>query len=81
MKSHMADYDAAAQDEVARWPGAQIVEIVTGRKHRKTVIGFGGNTPFVVSPATSRDTKRGPMRHCNDIRKVLRELGAVRNDN
>lgn len=81
MKSKMADYDAAAEEEIARWPGAAIVETITGRKHRKTFISFNGNTRFVVSPATTGDGKRGPMRHCNDIRKVLRELGATRQDN
>lgn len=77
----MADYDSAAQEEVARWPGAAIIEIVTGRKHRKTYLAFGGNTRFVVSPASGSDGRRGAMRHANDIRKVLRELGAERNDN
>ncbi|ARK07522.1 hypothetical protein LAV_00147 [Sphingobium phage Lacusarx] len=78
MASPMAEYDAAAAAEVACWPGAKIDGIVSGKLHRKTFIRFGTQRRFVVSPRSAGDKRRGPMRHCNDIRRVLRELGATR---
>lgn len=70
-------YDEAADREVARFPGARVVERdLTGRK-RRLVVEFGGARRCVFYPHTPGDRFRGPARHACDVRRVLQEVGAT----
>lgn len=70
-------YDDAADREVARFPGACVVERdPTGRK-RRLVVEFEGKKRCVFYPHTPGDKARGPARHACDVRRVRQELGAA----
>lgn len=68
-------YDAAADRELAKWPGAVVLDrAVMPSGHRRLVIEYRGKRRFVVHPASPSDAKRGVRNHVQDIRRVLRAI-------
>lgn len=70
------DYDAMADAELARWQGVTHERGMTA-KHHYLAVTYRGQTRRIVYPASGSD-RRGPQNHAQDVRQVLRELGAVR---
>lgn len=72
MKKH--PYDEAADREIAKHNGVRVVERYrTGGNKMCVVLEYRGKQSKVFYPATPSDKFRGPKRHANDIRRVLRE--------
>lgn len=74
MKPH--PYEAAAAAELAKHPGVRVVGRERRGKSMALVLEFNGQQRRVFYPCTPSD-HRGPPRHVQDIRLVLRVLGAI----
>ena len=72
-------YDELADRELSAWPGVQW-ERGEGGKHLALRLTYAGESRKVHYPLTPSDKGRGPLNHINDIRRILRELGARRCD-
>jgi len=62
--------------ELGEWGGVEY-EIVSGGKHPKLVLKYGGSSRFVTF-STTRVDRRGMMNKLRDIRMQLTALGATR---
>ena len=71
------DYFAAAEREVAQWPGVRL-RFENTSKHRKAVVSFAGAERFVVFPMSPSDSRRGVANFLSDLRGELRTIGAAR---
>jgi hypothetical protein len=69
-------YDDPADAELEQWPGVEAKRVVRG-KHYALVLTFNGVSRFVIYPTSPGDT-RGALNHIQNIREVLREMGATR---
>lgn len=65
--------------EVAEWPGARIIGVEIGRKHHRMRIAFGDKERFMILSGSPSDF-RAENNQVRNVRKVLVELGAVRNE-
>ena len=72
-------YDDLADRELSAWPGVQWERDESG-KHLALRLTYAGESRKVHYPFTPSDKWRGPLNHVQDIRRVLRELGARRRD-
>jgi len=68
-------YETAAMAEIAKWPGVTAKFTKTSR-HAYCILSFNGKSKKAIYPVTGSDRK-GPLNHCQDIRGILREMGAV----
>jgi hypothetical protein len=71
-----SEYVEFGDRELAHWPGVEAVRRPS-RRHLRLTLTFGGASRFVIAPMTGSDVK-GPLNHVRDIRRTLREMGAVR---
>jgi len=71
------EYDGIVDTELAKWPGVAWSRQPRG-KHQALVLEFGGVSRFVIYPTTPGDSGRGALNHLQNVRGVLKELGAVR---
>ena len=67
------------QAEISQWPGASLGRVTNGGKHGRLTIRFGGRERFVTLPLTPSDW-RAEHNQVRDVRRVLAELGATRNE-
>lgn len=68
-------YDAAADRELARWPGVVVLDRATMPSgHRRLVLEYRGKRRFVVYPGSPSDSRTGAKNHVQDIRRVLRQI-------
>ena len=74
MKSH--SYDSAAARELAKYPGVRVVGRDRRGKSLALILEFNGARRSVFYPCTPGD-KCGARNHVRDIRRVLRQLGAL----
>lgn len=70
-------FDDPVEAELARWPGVTWSREVRG-KHYALVLSFGCVSRFVIYSGSPSDGLRGAMNHLQDVRGVLRDLGATR---
>lgn len=73
------DYELAIQREVAEWPGVTLSFEEAG-KHPRAVLTFGETSRFTPFPGTPSDSGRGLDIKVTEVRRMLREMGAVRNE-
>ena len=67
-------YDGPADRELAKWPGAVVLDRATMPSgHRRLVLEYRGRRRFIVYPGSPSD-QRGAHRHLQDIRRVLRQI-------
>ena len=72
------EYQAFAEREMGHWPGVTFHVDACGRSsHEKLVLNYQTHSRFLVRPRTPSD-RRGPIKHTCDIRRALREMGAIR---
>jgi hypothetical protein len=64
--------------EVAEWPGAKILGVEIGRKHHRLRLAYGGKERFLMMSGSPSD-RCAENNQVRDVRKVLTELGAARN--
>lgn len=70
-------FDDAVDAELERWPGVTWTRICRG-KHPAVVVTFGSVSRAVGYSGTPSDSRRGLDKHLTDLRRALRDLGAVR---
>lgn len=75
----VADYEQLTREEVAEWPGVTVT-FRQRAKHREATLTFGEQSQFAIYPSTPGDGSRGALNHIAEVRKLLRLIGAVRND-
>lgn len=73
------DYEQAIEREVAEWPGVTVTFEEAG-KHPRAVMTFGEASRFTPFPGTPSDSARGLDVKISEVRRMLREMGAVRNE-
>lgn len=72
-------YELPADREIASWPGvAVLARAVMPSGHRRLIVEFRGRRRFIAYPGTPTGNPRAIKNHIQDIRRVLRELGAER---
>ncbi|HVK81963.1 MAG TPA: hypothetical protein VM915_15285 [Verrucomicrobiae bacterium] len=71
------EYDEAVEREMRSWPGV-CYEITASAKHRRVVVSYGGQARPVSMPSTPSDSRYGVRNFLGDLRRALRDLGAVR---
>lgn len=71
------EYDEAVERELRSWPGVSY-EITASAKHRRVVVSYRGQARPVSMPSTPSDSRYGVRNFLGDLRRVLRDLGAVR---
>lgn len=71
------DYDDVVDAELSRWPGVTATRQVRG-KHYALVLEYNGWSRFVIYPCSPGDGVHGAKNHLGDVRKALRDMGAVR---
>jgi hypothetical protein len=71
-------YDELVARELADWPGVRHEHLPHGAKSRRLLVTYNGASRKIYSPLTPSDRAHGALNHLNDIRRVLRELGAQR---
>jgi len=69
-------YEEAALEELSRWPGVS-VSFLCASKHAVALLSFQGTSRKAFYPMTPSDS-RGALNFQQDIRRLLREMGAVR---
>jgi len=74
-------YDAAADGELAHWPGVTWERPPPGRKTLALAITYAGATRRVHYPITPSDSGKGALNHVQDVRRTLRDMGAQRRGN
>jgi hypothetical protein len=82
MKAKLRLYCEAAERELKHWPNVTIVstERASGSGNDKLILAYNGKTRFVIKPHSPSDCAFGHRRHLRDIRRVCKELGAIRKD-
>lgn len=73
-------YEHAAQRELAAWPDVQAEWLPARGKHPALRLTYAGASRRVVYPGTPGETFRGLLNHVHDVRRALRDLGAVRHN-
>lgn len=73
------DYELAIEREVAEWPGVTVTFEEAG-KHPRAIFTFGGIGRFTPFPGTPSDSAKGVTIKLSEVRRLLREMGAVRNE-
>lgn len=63
------------QREVETYPGVDINFTFRG-KHKVAQLTLGENSRMVFYPSTPSDSRRGIKNKLQDLRRVLREIGA-----
>jgi hypothetical protein len=77
MSSSLArDYDDALEREMRDWPGVSY-SVVIGGKHRRVIVSYAGARRSVSMPSTPSDSRYGVHNFKGDLRRALRDLGAV----
>jgi hypothetical protein len=71
-----SEYVEFGDRELESWPGVSVERDWT-KRHMRVTVTFQGRSRFVIAPATGSDA-RGPLNHVQDLRQVLREIGAER---
>lgn len=71
------ELEDAIRDEVRQWPGVT-VEFVEGGKHPKAQFCFEGKQAARAYPGTPSDSSFGLHKCLGDMRRFVRQLGAVR---
>ena len=70
-------YTVPVWRELRVWPGVTARREARG-KHKALLLTFAGKTTTVFYPPTPSDGARGLPNHMAEVRKALKELGAVR---
>lgn len=70
------EYESAMQREIEMWPGATIA-FGHAAKHRVATVTFNGDSRKTFYPE-SPSCRNGHLNKINDLRKLLRGLGATR---
>jgi hypothetical protein len=71
-------YDEYREAELKNWPGVSVSEVRRGSKADRVYLAYNGKSRFVSFPHSPSDSRTGPRNHVQDVRRVLRELGAQR---
>lgn len=74
MKKTCSLDERLTMEEVARWEGVEIVDVIATSRHKKTILRYGTKTRFVISASTRSDNARGSQRHKQEIRRACRQL-------
>lgn len=72
-----SELESAIRDEVAEWPGVT-VEFIDGSTHPKAKLMFGDNMLYRPYSGTPSDSYNGLHRCLGDMRRIMKQLGAVR---
>jgi hypothetical protein len=66
----------AVMGEVQNWPGVECM-LEGGRKHGKMRVAYNGVSRVMLMPKSPSD-HRAPLNQVTYLRRVLREVGAIR---
>lgn len=75
MKIERTEYGIAIIETVAEYPGVTVA-FERSRKHYQAHLTFKGQTRKVTFPSSPSDSGRGSLNCRQDVRRVLRTLGA-----
>lgn len=70
------EYAEAISREVEKHPGVA-VEFSSRSKHKQAILTFEGRSRFVMLPSSPGKSHRGINNQLRDVRRELRNLGAI----
>lgn len=72
------DYLDQMTREISHWGDVNHTQ-ERGAKHPRLVLSFGDRSRFICLPGTPGDNARGLKIKISELRRTLRDLGAIRN--
>jgi hypothetical protein len=77
-KKRSSDWIVKVDRELEKWSGVEAYREFPGNKHNRLIITYGDQSRFVIYPSSPGKCRKAILNHLQDVRRVLRELGAQR---